>query len=556
MEKSFLKEALRYADMGLSVIPIIPGLKKPLVKWQQYQTTRATKEQITEWWTKTPNANIGIVTGAVSDVFVVDIDTAEGQENLLQYGFESITCPTVTTPRDGQHLYFKNPTQKITIGAGIIPGTDFRGNGGFVVAPPSVNGNGKGYVWQNFFDRGALPDLPDAYIKKITAANPAFAAPQGDALNNINTIRGNEFVKNEALNNVNNVNNCYIFEKGRRDDNLFHIAHCLAKTDNTDDYIRQTLTAIVSSWGERDEAWVNAKVQSAIQRKEIKERNISQEVRDWSLLNDVNFLLKDCYNELKLVKKEEMLIARVTLGRMVADGLIEKDQYIRGKYLVKKELEENIIDLAAADNTCLPIRLPLGIHELVKIMPKNIIVVAGESNAGKSAFLLNIAAKNMIDHKVFYFSSEMGGAELKERLQNFNEKMPFKMWEHCTFIERANDFDIAIRPDDINIIDFLEIHDEFYKIGGFIKKIFDKLNKGIAVIAIQKNKGRDDGLGGARSIEKARLYLSMRPGAIKIVKAKNWVSGLINPNGLEKQFKLAKGMIFSDASNWEATDVN
>ena len=189
-------------------------------------------------------------------------------------------------------------------------------------------------------------------------------------------------------------------------------------------------------------------------------------------------------------------------------------------------------------------------------MPKNIIVVAGESNAGKSAFLLNIAAKNMIDHKVFYFSSEMGGAELKERLQNFNEKMPFKMWEHCTFIERANDFDIAIRPDDINIIDFLEIHDEFYKIGGFIKKIFDKLNKGIAVIAIQKNKGRDDGLGGARSIEKARLYLSMRPGAIKIVKAKNWVSGLINPNGLEKQFKLAKGMIFSDASNWVATDVN
>jgi hypothetical protein len=48
----------------------------------------------------------------------------------------------------------------------------------------------------------------------------------------------------------------------------------------------------------------------------------------------------------------------------------------------------------------------------------------------------------------------------------------------------------------------------------------------------------------------------MRPGAIKIVKAKNWVSGLINPNGLEKQFKLAKGMIFSDASNWGATDVN
>ena len=86
------------------------------------------------------------------------------------------------------------------------------------------------------------------------------------------------------------------------------------------------------------------------------------------------------------------------------------------------------------------------------------------------------------------------------------------------------------------------------------KKIFDKLEKGIAIIAIQKNKGRDDGLGGARSIEKARLYLSMRPGVIKIVKAKNWVSGTVNPNGLEKQFKLAKGMIFADASNWVKAD--
>ena len=44
MEKSFLKEALRYADMGLSVIPIIPGQKKPMIKWQQYQKTRADSD--------------------------------------------------------------------------------------------------------------------------------------------------------------------------------------------------------------------------------------------------------------------------------------------------------------------------------------------------------------------------------------------------------------------------------------------------------------------------------------------------------------------------------
>ena len=125
MENSFLKAALFYAGMGFSVIPIIPGQKKPMIKWEQYQTQRADRKQIESWWQKWPNANVGIVTGEVSDLFVVDIDTEEGQANLLDYGFDSITNPTVKTPRDGQHIYFRFPKgQELTIGAGIIKGTD------------------------------------------------------------------------------------------------------------------------------------------------------------------------------------------------------------------------------------------------------------------------------------------------------------------------------------------------------------------------------------------------------------------------------------------------
>ena len=265
---------------------------------------------------------------------------------------------------------------------------------------------------------------------------------------------------------------------------------------------------------------------------------------------DLTFALQT----LQIITKEEKNNAMVVFNRLCKEGLIEKYGNKRGCYIPIQRLEESIIDLRVADTSTLILKFPFGIHELVKIMPKNVIVVAGESNAGKSAFLLNFAAKNMIDHKVTYFSSEMGSAELKERLMNFTEKLPFKSWEHCTFIERANDFDLAIRPEGINIIDFLEIHDDFYKVGGFIKKIFDKLTTGIAVIAIQKNKGRDEGLGGARSLEKARLYISMKPGQVKIVKAKNWVSSMINPNNLVKNFKLAKGMIFTDISGWEHED--
>ena len=110
------------------------------------------------------------------------------------------------------------------------------------------------------------------------------------------------------------------------------------------------------------------------------------------------------------------------------------------------------------------------------------------------------------------------------------------------------------RPDEINIIDYLEVTgeegSEFYKVGGFIKHIFDKLNKGIAIIGLQKNRGVDFGLGGMRGLEKPRLYMTMQPGLIKIIKAKNWVDSMTNPNGLQLNFKWFQGSRFIVERDW------
>jgi len=148
----------------------------------------------------------------------------------------------------------------------------------------------------------------------------------------------------------------------------------------------------------------------------------------------------------------------------------------------------------------------------------------------------------MEKHEVVYFSSEMGELELQDRLKQFEG--PLKSWK-VSFKERSSNFADVIRPDAINIIDYLEVHDEFYKVGLYIKEISDKLVNGIAIIAIQKNKGNEYGLGGGRGLEKARLYLSMEPGKIKIVKAKNWANSAKNPNGMECEFKLSSGWKFS-----------
>ena len=153
---------------------------------------------------------------------------------------------------------------------------------------------------------------------------------------------------------------------------------------------------------------------------------------------------------------------------------------------------------------------------------------------------------NMSSHRIHYFSSEMGSIELRDRLSKFD--LPLTAWKFDPR-ERSSNFADVIAADEINIIDFLEIHDEFYRVGAMIKEIFDKLKSGIAIIALQKNPNTDYGLGGLRSLEKARLYLAMEPGRIKIVKAKNW-AGQENPNGLMLDFKLVQGCKFIIDGGW------
>jgi hypothetical protein len=81
-------------------------------------------------------------------------------------------------------------------------------------------------------------------------------------------------------------------------------------------------------------------------------------------------------------------------------------------------------------------------------------------------------------------------------------------------------------------------------VGGELKKIFDKLTTGLAIVAIQKDEKKDFARGGAFSAEKARLYLSMNPGELKIIKGKNWAQPGHNPNGKTFKFKLINGCKF------------
>ncbi|MFC1930449.1 hypothetical protein ACFLWE_00965, partial [Chloroflexota bacterium] len=211
------------------------------------------------------------------------------------------------------------------------------------------------------------------------------------------------------------------------------------------------------------------------------------------------------------------------------------------------------IDFKAAGNRKpLDIKLPFEIEKLVNIYPGNIIAVAGSPDAGKTAWLLNLVRLNMNRFGIYYFSSEMGDSELANRLSKF-EDIALEDW-NFTAEECSSNFADVIRPDAINIIDYLELTSELYLVAEYLKQIHSKLGSGIAVVAIQKKRGAELGRGGEFSLEKPRLYLSMDSGSTTIQKAKNWVNPDVNPNKNIINYKIVNGSTFVITRPWHKAD--
>ena len=145
----------------------------------------------------------------------------------------------------------------------------------------------------------------------------------------------------------------------------------------------------------------------------------------------------------------------------------------------------------------------------------------------------------------------MGAGELQGRLKKF-EGLNLSDWNFNAY-SRDTDFGDVIftGENSLNIIDFLEIHDDFFAVGEKIKQIHIALKGAVAIIAIQKNKGAEFGLGGNRTMEKARLVVNVEPGRFKITKAKNFIDPKVNPNGLICDWKLVDGCKFvMQGSSW------
>lgn len=149
-----LAAALSYTERGWRVFPLAPRAKTPLPGSRGFKDGTTDVGIINHWWGIGPTNNIGLATG--NGLVVLDVDGHEGHAVIEHSGYEIPETLTVITGRDGgRQYYFRGP--HVRNFAGRLDCVDLRGDGGYVVAPPSVHPNGKVYEF-------ADPDVPIAAL--------------------------------------------------------------------------------------------------------------------------------------------------------------------------------------------------------------------------------------------------------------------------------------------------------------------------------------------------------------------------------------------------------
>lgn len=162
--------ALAYAvELNWAVFPLKPREKTPLVE-RGFHDATTSPDAIGEWWARWPEANIGIATGEASGIIVVDVDGPEGQAAIAVYG-EMPRTPVAKTGK-GWHIVFARGDNAIRNSASKLgEKIDVRGDGGYIVAPPSLHPSGHRYEWARGRDPHelALAPIPDAILERLTA---------------------------------------------------------------------------------------------------------------------------------------------------------------------------------------------------------------------------------------------------------------------------------------------------------------------------------------------------------------------------------------------------
>jgi hypothetical protein len=542
MTNKMMLAALKYKnEYGFSVLPVDGKNANLLKTWTEYQNRYPTDEEITNWWKENPNANVGIITGKISNITVVDFDwykmddATKEKVNIL---FPPVATPMVISGSGGEHRYFEywegigNPQLK-----GLH--VDIKNNGGVITAPPSVNGNE--YKWHE-----------KASIKNMSMRS--FPENYKESIYNIKSlsslyIGGEDKKKMPSISSESSMSSCSLdFNKGGRDNTIFHIANCLIKGSMQPENVQELMVLINKNLCNPplSDTEVLLKIKSAYNRSLSRSTSFAQDVKELICLQTGVITSSFVSNCLQLSSREEKKNLSTVLRRMELDGIIEKTGRLAGEYRV---IQEQVYeDWMNADYSPIKIDLPFHMQDYVDIFPGDMIVVAGVKNAGKTALALNFIELNLDKYDCYYHSSELVKQTFKLRVSK-SKGRTLQEWSKVKMtsgLMMTNAKDKVVK-DALNVFDYIEGDEgEFFKIPAAMARIHRALGNGIAVVCLQKPKERDFARGGEGTKDKAALYLTIDKEypfhVCRITECKAFKEGGENPTGFIQRYKVAGGI--------------
>lgn len=206
-----------------------------------------------------------------------------------------------------------------------------------------------------------------------------------------------------------------------------------------------------------------------------------------------------------MTSRDSKKAAVLALLRLEKEGIVAKTGQKAGGYR-RIESDTQEIDFVNADpDDYLSLQWPLGLERKSRIFKKSIIVIAGVTGMGKTTYLLDVIYLNMGKYRIVLHNSEMSAQAMNYKLRQFN--YPVSAWKFSMRQWKGNPD--SIEPDAINIIDYLAAGPNAYEIQQPISQILGKLDKGLAIIAVQKKPGATYGTGGIYSAMDASMVLSL-----------------------------------------------
>jgi len=230
---------------------------------------------------------------------------------------------------------------------------------------------------------------------------------------------------------------------------------------------------------------------------------------------------------------------RMIFHRMVKKGFVENDGR-DGWFRLVEDKNAPVDWQSVIKGRDSGLILPFELREHVFIHPDTTIVVAGSKSSGKTGFLYRTVAMNMNRTNVVLLTNLEGGISmLRDRFDAMDIEIPVPApFKVIPVYENFHDYVKA--PNTLYVIDYIDVNEqgEFYKIGGKIKKIDQKLQgmNSNAVVGLQKPLGRDMAFGKDQTMKVASLYIAMDSSRLKIVDAKVSADKKVHPKNMAWTF--------------------